>query len=101
MKLIHEDEIWKNIQKAGAVQRAMTWFQSVLSELLGFVYQMFDLFIKEGLTSLEWSDILDLPRRLPEDRLGLRQLPGQFHLLGRRQGVGLAADRFLKSSRPR
>ena len=60
MKLIHQDEIWENIQKSGAISRAWNWFQSVLSGLLGFVSQIPDLF-KQALKTLEWSDILDLP----------------------------------------
>jgi Domain of unknown function (DUF4157) len=60
MKLIHQDEIWQNIQRANAIPRAMAWFQSVLSELLGFVKQIPGLFI-EVLHSLEWTDIIDLP----------------------------------------
>jgi hypothetical protein len=61
MKLIHEEEIWNNIKKANAASRAWAWFQSVLSGLLGFVTQIPDLFI-QALKSLEWTDILDLPR---------------------------------------
>jgi hypothetical protein len=59
MKLIHEDEIWNNIQKSGAIPRAWQWFQGVLSGLIGFVSQIPDLFI-QALKSLEWTDILDL-----------------------------------------
>jgi Domain of unknown function (DUF4157) len=60
MKLIHQDEIWENIQKSHAIPRAWSWFQSVLSGLMGFISQIPDLF-KQALKTLEWSDILDLP----------------------------------------
>jgi hypothetical protein len=60
MKLIHEDEIWENIQKSGAISRAWAWFQSVLNGLMVFVNQIPELF-KTALKTLEWSDILDLP----------------------------------------
>lgn len=60
MKLIHEEEIWNNLQKAKAVPRAWAWFQGVLSGLLGFVTQIPDLFIK-ALKSLSWTDVIDLP----------------------------------------
>jgi hypothetical protein len=61
MKLIHEEEIWKNIQNANAVPRAWAWFQSVLSGLIGFVSQIPALFI-QALKSLDWTDILVLPK---------------------------------------
>ncbi len=60
MKLIHQEEIWHNMQKANAVPRAMAWFKNVISELLGFVKQIPGLFI-QVLKSLEWTDIIDLP----------------------------------------
>jgi hypothetical protein len=60
MKLIHEDEIWENIQRANAGARAWAWFQKALSGLLGFVSEIPSLFL-QALKSLEWSDILNLP----------------------------------------
>lgn len=60
MKLIHEEEVWNNLQKAKAVPRAWAWFQGVLTGLLGFVTQIPDLFIK-ALKSLTWTDVIDLP----------------------------------------
>ena len=60
MKLIHQDEIWENIKKSGAIARAWSWFQGTLTELMGFISQIPDLF-KQALKTLEWSDILDLP----------------------------------------
>jgi hypothetical protein len=60
MKLIHEEEVWNNIQKAKAIPRAFAWFKGVLSGLLGFVTQIPGLFIK-ALKSLSWTDVIDLP----------------------------------------
>lgn len=60
MKLIHEEEVWNNLQKAKAVPRAFAWFKGVLSGLLGFVTQIPGLFIK-ALKSLTWTDVIDLP----------------------------------------
>ena len=60
MKLIHEEEIWNNLQKAKAVPRAFAWFKGVLSGLLGFVTQIPGLFIT-ALKSLSWTDVIDLP----------------------------------------
>jgi len=70
MKLIHEDEIWNNIQKANALSRAWAWFQSVLSGLLDFVTQIPDLFV-QALKSLDWTDIIFLPK-------GFLKLAGVF-----------------------
>jgi len=61
MKLIHEDEIWNNLQKSHAVPRAWAWFQGVLSGVISFVSQIPDLFIK-ALKSLDWTDIINLPQ---------------------------------------
>lgn len=60
MTLIHEEEIWNNLKKANAVSRAWAWFQGVLSGLMGFVNQIPDLF-RQALTSLEWTDVINLP----------------------------------------
>lgn len=37
MKLIGQEEVWKNIQRGGAVPRAFAWFTGVLSGLMSFV----------------------------------------------------------------
>lgn len=60
MKLIHQEEIWQNIQKANAVPRAFKWFQGAVSALIAFVSQIPSLFV-EALHKLSWEDILDLP----------------------------------------
>ncbi|MFM8360379.1 MAG: hypothetical protein ACKOET_17660, partial [Verrucomicrobiota bacterium] len=61
MKLIGQDEIWENMQKANAIPRAFAWFQGALSGLMGFVSQIPDLFVS-AFTSLELIDIVLIPR---------------------------------------
>ena len=45
LKLIGQDEVWENMKKANALQRAWAWFQGAMSALMGFVSQIPDLFI--------------------------------------------------------
>ena len=61
LTLIHEDELWANIQKANALARAWAWFQGALAGLIAFVSQIPTLFM-QTLKSLEWSDVLNLPQ---------------------------------------
>src|SRR6185436_830252 len=61
MRLIGQEEIWQNIQRGNAVGRAWAWFQTAMSELMGFVSQIPQLFI-QALTSLQIADIVLLPR---------------------------------------
>ena len=56
MKLIGQQEVWENAQKANAVPRLWAWFQGALSGLMGFVSQIPDLII----TTLESLEIGDL-----------------------------------------
>jgi hypothetical protein len=44
LKLIGQDEIWQNMQKSGAIQRAWAWFQSALNTVVAFVSQIPELF---------------------------------------------------------
>jgi hypothetical protein len=61
MKMIGQEEIYKNIKKANALGRAWAWFKGALAGLLGFVRQIPSLFIA-ALTSLELLDIVLVPR---------------------------------------
>jgi hypothetical protein len=61
MRLIGQEELWQNIQRANALGRAWTWFQGALNGLLGFVRQIPQLFI-QALQALEIADIVLLPR---------------------------------------
>lgn len=61
MKLIGQEEIWRNIQRGNAVGRAWSWFQGTLSGVLGFVRELPQLFMT-ALRSLEIADIVLVPR---------------------------------------
>lgn len=61
MRLIGQEEIWQNIQRANALGRAWAWFQGALNGLLGFVRQIPQLFL-QALQALEIADIVLLPR---------------------------------------
>jgi len=56
LKLIGQEDIWQNMQKANAIPRAWAWFQQALAGLMGFVRQIPGLF-KTALSSLEIMDL--------------------------------------------
>src|SRR5262245_4728561 len=60
MKLIGQDEVWQNIQRANAIPRAWAWFQGALEGVLAFVRAIPTMFI-DALRSLEIADIVVLP----------------------------------------
>jgi len=57
MKLIGEEEIWNNIQKANAIPRAWQWFQKALAGLMGLVRSIPGRFM-DTLRSLEIMDLV-------------------------------------------
>jgi hypothetical protein len=57
LKLIGQEEVWENMKKANAIQRAWAWFQSAMSALMGFVTQIPDLF-KAAFLSLTIEDVV-------------------------------------------
>lgn len=61
MRMIGQEEVWQNLQRANAVPRAFAWFQGALSGLTGFVTRIPGIFL-EALRSLEILDFLILPR---------------------------------------
>lgn len=61
MKLIGEEEVWTNIQKAKAVPRCFAWFKGAVAGLAGFVEQIPDVFL-QALGSLELLDLVLVPR---------------------------------------
>ena len=63
MKLIGQEEAWENMKKANAVARAWAWFQTAMTELLGFVQEIPSLFLA-AFRSLELVDIILVPRAL-------------------------------------
>jgi len=60
MKMIGQEEIWQNIQRAKAIPRAWAWFQGALSGLMGLVRSIPARFMA-GLRSLEIMDFVVLP----------------------------------------
>jgi hypothetical protein len=56
LKLIGQEDIWQNMQKANAIPRAWAWFQGAIAGLVGFVRQIPGLF-KTALQSLEIMDL--------------------------------------------
>ncbi len=61
MKLIGQEEIWSNIQKANAIPRAWAWFQSTLAGVIALVSSIPSRFINV-LKSLTITDIVLVPR---------------------------------------
>jgi hypothetical protein len=61
MKLIGQEEIWQNIKKARAIERAWAWFQGALSGLLALVRRIPSLFVA-AFKALELTDIILVPR---------------------------------------
>jgi hypothetical protein len=58
---VGENEIWANMKKANAVQKAFAWFKGAATTLVNFVKQIPTLFI-DALKSLTISDILLIPK---------------------------------------
>jgi len=61
MKLIHQEEIWENIKKANAIDRAWKWFKTAVKDLWHLVSELPRMFI-DALKSLDWEDVILLPR---------------------------------------
>ena len=77
MRLIGQEEIWNNIQRAKAIPRAWAWFQGALSGLLGIVRQIPSLFVN-AFRSLTIGDIVVLPRALGKIVGIFTGIAGQF-----------------------
>jgi hypothetical protein len=77
MRLIGQEEVWTNLQRARAVERAWAWFQGALSGLLSFVSQIPTLFV-QALRSLELMDIVILPRAFIRVGSVFANFAGQF-----------------------
>src|SRR5436190_13789842 len=61
LKMIGLGDVWQKMQDAKAIPRAWAWFQSTMSQLVGFVSQIPDLFIA-AFKSLTIEDIILVPR---------------------------------------
>lgn len=60
MKIIGQDEVWKNIQASGALAKCWAWMQGALADLKAFVAGIPGLFMA-GLKSLTLVDIVVVP----------------------------------------
>ncbi|MEO7496430.1 MAG: DUF4157 domain-containing protein, partial [Massilia sp.] len=77
LKLIGQEEVWANMQKAGAVPRVWAWFQGALGALLGFVGQLPALAMS-ALKALTLEDIVLLPRAFVKIGAVFGSFVGQF-----------------------
>ncbi len=59
MKLIGRDDIWENIKKGNAIERAWAWFQGALSGLMGLVTSIPGR-IMDLIASLTWQDVITI-----------------------------------------
>jgi hypothetical protein len=88
MKLIGQEEVWRNIQRARAIPRAFAWFQGVLSGLLGFVAQIPRMFL-DALRSLTIEDIVLLPSAFAKVGRAFAGFVGRFIGWAFQQVLGL------------
>jgi Domain of unknown function (DUF4157) len=88
MKLIGQEEVWRNIQRARAIPRAFAWFQGVLGGLLGFVSQIPRMFL-DALRSLELADIVLLPSAFAKVGRAFAGFIGRFIAWAGQQVLGL------------
>ena len=61
LNMIGLGDVWQKMQQAKAIPRAWAWFQTTLSQLIGFVSQIPDLFLA-ALKALTIEDIVLVPR---------------------------------------
>ncbi|HZI47088.1 MAG TPA: DUF4157 domain-containing protein, partial [Pyrinomonadaceae bacterium] len=61
LKMIGLGDVWQKMQDAKAIPRAWAWFQSTISQLVGFVSQIPTLFIA-AFKSLTIEDIILVPK---------------------------------------
>ena len=61
LKMIGLGDVWKKMQEANAIDRAWQWFQSTLSQLIGFVSEIPTLFLS-AFKALTLEDIILVPQ---------------------------------------
>jgi len=77
MKLIGQEEVWENIQKGHAVERAWAWFQGALAGLMGFVRSVPGRIV-ETLASITWEDVLTVAGVFVKVGKSFLNLAGEF-----------------------
>lgn len=88
MRLIGQEEVWQNLQRANAVNRAFAWFQSTLAGVAAFVANLPGLFMNT-LRSLTINDLLTLPQTFGRVAGVFAGFAGSFISWGLNQVVGL------------
>ncbi len=88
MKLIGQEEIWKNLKKGNAVDRAWAWFQGALAGLLGFARSIPGRIV-ETLASLTVQDILTVAGAFTKVIGTFAGIAGDFLSWGLNQVVSL------------
>jgi hypothetical protein len=61
LKMIGLGDVWQKMQQANAIPRAWAWFQSTMSQLIGFVSQIPGLFIA-AFRALTIEDLILIPK---------------------------------------
>jgi Domain of unknown function (DUF4157) len=61
LKMIGLGDVWQKMQESKAIPRAWTWFQTTLSQLIGFVSEIPTLFLS-AFKSLTLEDIILVPK---------------------------------------
>ena len=61
LKMIGLGDVWQKMQDAKAIPRAWAWFQTTMSQLIGFVSQIPDLFVA-AFKALTIEDIILVPK---------------------------------------
>ncbi|MCB0573370.1 MAG: DUF4157 domain-containing protein [Saprospiraceae bacterium] len=91
MKLIGQEEVWENIRKGKAVEKAWAWFKGVLSGVLKFVSSIPGLIINT-LKSLVLEDFFSLSALYGKLVLPVFKFVAQFISWGFDQVVALAKN---------
>ena len=77
MKLIGQEEVWENLKRGKAVQRAWAWFQGALSGLMAFVMSIPGRII-ETLRSLTFADVVTVVGAFTKVGRAFLDLAAQF-----------------------
>ncbi len=77
MKLIGQEEIWENIKKGNAIERAFAWFKGAMQGLMTFVTSIPGTIIST-ITSLSWTDIVLVPMAFAKVGKAFLNVASQF-----------------------
>ncbi|TNE57316.1 MAG: DUF4157 domain-containing protein [Bacteroidetes bacterium] len=88
MKLIGQEEVWENIKRGNAIQRAWAWFQGVLAGLMNFVRTIPGRIIST-ITSLTFRDIITVAGAFVKVVKSFANIAFEFISWGINQVIGL------------